>query len=350
MSLHVEGQDCPVCSAHLFDDDDVVFCPICGAPHHRECYKAVGHCAFEADHGTPRQYERPAPHTEPENDAPPKKEARADKTCPHCGKPCAKDTLFCPNCGQNLSGGPANGSQAGYNPYGQAGQQPYGQPGGQGPYQNTGAPPFGGYGPVMPDPYGGVNPEEEIDGVPAKDMAKFVTANTQRYIPKFKKLHAKANGSWNWAAFLFPSGWLFFRKCYKPGILALLLSFISSALFMPIQIFMNDVMSSLPTKVSTMDAYAAMMQHMGEAGTFAWVTLGVGLLLSLTVRIIFGVYADAIYKRRVISGIQKIKSSEDLLEDYEGNLLRKGGVNFIMLLVALMASNWFSSMLVIFLT
>ena len=48
MSISIEGEKCPVCGAYLFDEDDVVFCPECGAPHHRECYNAVGHCALAA--------------------------------------------------------------------------------------------------------------------------------------------------------------------------------------------------------------------------------------------------------------------------------------------------------------
>ena len=58
MGVTVEGQKCPVCDAYLFDNDDVVFCPECGAPHHRECYHSIGHCAFESTHGTEQQYKR----------------------------------------------------------------------------------------------------------------------------------------------------------------------------------------------------------------------------------------------------------------------------------------------------
>ena len=31
MSISIEGEKCPVCGAYLFDEDDVVFCPECGA-------------------------------------------------------------------------------------------------------------------------------------------------------------------------------------------------------------------------------------------------------------------------------------------------------------------------------
>ena len=347
MSLHIEGQDCPVCHAHLFDDDDVVFCPVCGTPHHRDCYKAVGHCALEADHGTPRQYAPPekAPEGEAKRDK--ANAGQTGKKCPRCGENCMPDTLFCPRCGQNLSGNPAGGP-SGYNPYNGQGYPGAGPQGG--PYQNAGGPPpFGGFGPVMPDPYGGVSPDEDIDGIPAGDMAKFVAANTQHYLPRFKRMGERARSSWNWAAFLFPSGWLFFRKCYKPGILVLLISFISTVLYMPIQIFMNDITSALPTSVSYMEYYDAILLHIGEAGAFSWAALGVGLLLALTLRIFIGAYGDYIYKRHVVHTIRKIKSDENLLEDYEENLLRKGGVNPLMLLVALMASNWFSALMVMLL-
>lgn len=344
MSRHVEGENCPVCGAHLFDDDDIVFCPICGAPHHRDCYNALGHCALEADHGTPRQYKRPEERQQNEDAGRQEggqQSQGGSKPCPRCGTSCAPGTLFCPHCGLSLTGGPQG--QSGYNPYNR-------QNGQAGPYQNTGGPPpFGGFSPVMPDPYGGVNPEEKIEDIPAKDIAIFVSSNTQRYLPKFKQLQGKSKASWNWAAFLFPSGWLFFRKCYKPGILVLLLGFISTVLSMPMQLFFNDVLGQLPTTATYPEVYGAMLQNIGNAGVFAWVTQALGLLLSLTIRIVIGVLGDSIYKNHVIESIRKIKADDNLLEDYEGNLVHKGGINPLMLLVAFLASNWFSAILAMFL-
>ena len=52
MSADLKGKTCGVCHAYLFPEDDVVFCPVCGAPHHRECYNKIGHCALEEAHGT----------------------------------------------------------------------------------------------------------------------------------------------------------------------------------------------------------------------------------------------------------------------------------------------------------
>ena len=47
MSLNTEGVSCVRCHAYLFPEDDIVYCPVCGAPHHRECYNQLGHCALE---------------------------------------------------------------------------------------------------------------------------------------------------------------------------------------------------------------------------------------------------------------------------------------------------------------
>ena len=37
---------CPVCDRVFIDGDDIVVCPKCGAPYHRECYESKGKCIF----------------------------------------------------------------------------------------------------------------------------------------------------------------------------------------------------------------------------------------------------------------------------------------------------------------
>ena len=43
---------CPVCNSNFTENDDVVVCPDCGTPHHRECYKKIGKCFNENMHGS----------------------------------------------------------------------------------------------------------------------------------------------------------------------------------------------------------------------------------------------------------------------------------------------------------
>ena len=39
-------EKCPVCENEFTNDDDIVVCPLCGTPHHRECYKKNGECGY----------------------------------------------------------------------------------------------------------------------------------------------------------------------------------------------------------------------------------------------------------------------------------------------------------------
>ena len=38
------NQKCPVCENEFLTTDDIVVCPLCGTPHHRDCYKKNGEC------------------------------------------------------------------------------------------------------------------------------------------------------------------------------------------------------------------------------------------------------------------------------------------------------------------
>ena len=42
--MDYRGQHCPICGKEFCDGDDIVVCPECGTPYHRECYKTAGHC------------------------------------------------------------------------------------------------------------------------------------------------------------------------------------------------------------------------------------------------------------------------------------------------------------------
>ena len=45
-----KNEKCPVCNTEFKDGDDIVTCPVCGTPHHRECYNKIGHCINEDKH------------------------------------------------------------------------------------------------------------------------------------------------------------------------------------------------------------------------------------------------------------------------------------------------------------
>ena len=317
MGISVEGQKCPVCNAYLFDKDDVVFCAECGAPHHRDCYLSLGHCAYIEYHGTDKQYKRPELKTEQPND-----DIKSKPTVEYrvIDSPDANSTV-CANCksvfDKNLSVCPHCGTPKGYQ------TTPFGTP------------------IIMVDAFGGVDKNDVIDGASATDIKDFVAVNTQRYLPRFKKLNKKSKLSWNWGAFFFPQAWFFYRKIYFPGVFFFLMTFLFSVMASAI----NLVLNSAPDEV--FKSYTVMYQYIADnIATFNTniVTIsGVGLLGGVILRIFSALFGDWIYRKTALESIQKLKISDDEVQSdipLALRLRKKGGVNPFMGLIGLFALQW----------
>lgn len=288
MSLSVEGQQCPVCHAYLFDEDDIVYCPVCGAPHHRECYNSLGHCALEELHGTDKQYTRPEANEEQKED---KREeeikTEADHIiCRSCGEEIPSDAKFCPHCRA---------------------------------------------------PVGFINTEEDLgfgddkttDGATAKDIARFTMLNPVRYVRKFFSLSDKNRLSWNWAAFLVPVQWSFFRKNYKSGILMGIVQTAASMLMIPLNISMNQFY----TEGATYNELAQLMlQNFDKIGWLPMLLAFIGTALYLGVCFFSATHADYFYRCRAIKEIKAAAPLND--EDKAEYFRKKGGVNLFSFLIS----------------
>ena len=255
MSLQDNEKYCALCHAHLFDDDDIVYCPVCGAPHHRECYKSKGNCALEEFHGTENQYDKLKRAQE---------EKEQEKT--------EQETET------------ANGS-----------------------FQT----PFGSFSPI--DFLGGVAPDTVIEeGVTAKDAAQFVFSNTMRFIPKFVR---GRKASWNLFAFFFPGGWYLSRKMYKEGIVASLIQVIGTLLTVPYQTTrINLGIYSAKTYSQMLEMTVA---NWDKFSTGAILALLIGLMLTAAVHVLSGIFADWLYRNHVIKTVREINAeSEDKPTDF----------------------------------
>ena len=65
------GEKCLVCQNVFTDEDDIVVCPECGTPHHRECWFANGCCINEELHAAGYEYKTAEKENEPESEKTP---------------------------------------------------------------------------------------------------------------------------------------------------------------------------------------------------------------------------------------------------------------------------------------
>lgn len=215
--MNYNNQPCPACGRLMTDKDDVVVCPVCATPQHRECWAENGKCANDALHASGYIWEREktaATAEEPANEqqdgirichicgsenpsdilhcgncgalfGEQKQNNTDSKKCAFCGKVNSDDALHCNQCGAPLS---ANATSTAF---------------------------FGG------TPYiAGTNipADEKIGENTAGDLAIYTRASAGRYVKKFKRFESGKKFSFNFAALFFSPGWFFYRKLYKAGI------------------------------------------------------------------------------------------------------------------------------------
>ncbi len=303
---------CRICGGYLFDDDDVVVCPICGAPHHRDCYNSVGHCGDEDNHGTPLQYDK---QLKKENAANGKK-ATADKIiCPNCGNLCNQNDKFCPKCSAPLTARYAESTN----------NSPFSAPFGR------------AFVIGKQDPCGGINPKTELgNGVKASDAAAFVGIGSQRYIPRFAAFSSGfSKSSWNWAAFIFPAAWMFYRKMYFKAMAVFIIQLAASICSFPLS---NAISEILPANYTQADLVS--LNFLSGKLLVPTIIFLAAAVLSFTLRIIVGMFGDRIYKGHCIDKISEIKGNKDI-EDEEIEITKRGGTNlFVALLSILLLNYW----------
>ncbi len=307
MSIKNEGKQCSVCHAYLFEEDDVVYCPECAAPHHRDCYNSIGHCALEELHGTDKQYDIVKRQQE---------EAQAEKQ-EHTEN--SRVTVKCGMCGEDYPIGDKQCPKC-HTP------------------NTVGINTFVGY-----DFLGGVPADMDIgEGVTADEAKRFVAVNTPRYIPKFAAMSFGKKASWNWLAFLFPCGWFLSRKMYIKGIIFGILTVAITLLQFPLVLAVDGLGIA---GGSYMQLTSMIAENLDKIGGIAVLLAFASLVLDLALRIVSGLFGDAMYRRYALSNIKDIKNgSADIELDYR----KLGGVNFFAMLIGLLAVQYLPTIILAF--
>lgn len=280
---------CPVCGKAFLPEDDVAVCPLCGAPHHRACYKQLGHCAHAADHGTSRQWKPPV--TREDEDA---------RICGNCGTANPPDAVVCACCGYHIDQPlPPDPTQ--------------GQP-------SVDADVF--YAKFSP--YVGMAPDSLIDGSPAVDVAVFLGPNAGFYLSRFHFMQVqKGKISWNWASALFPAGWLLYRKMYKAFVPVFLITLLFALPGILLACSAARQLFSEPAAVRSLWRGADILSG---APPLLGLAFNISVTLQFFFRLLMASMSNHLYRRHTMASMARIRAEASGEPEYRCALTRKGGV------------------------
>ena len=333
--ISYKGFACPSCGKAFEENDDIVVCPECGAPHHRDCWAKEGCCCFSASHQEGFAWERVrgnySVYLPPENG-----DASGElKTCPKCN--CKNDTkeAFCRNCGFHFYGYERETYK-----YDEARQRP--------PSHSA------------LDPLNGVGSGAMLDGVPAGDLAKFVGPNTMYYMPIFHRVaHIKKARRFNFAAFVFTGAWMLYRKQYKRGAIFFLLFLLLEAVSLFVTYsysapLSRQILERAGVEISHLFALTAQQQMEMMNGFFAlspsqlilfFLPTGIRIV-KLALSLWIGGCANKWYYQFCIERVKEINKNAASTEEFNEELVRKGRINLpltLCLLVCFFIWNYFES-------
>lgn len=303
------GQKCPICNNEFSGNDDIVVCPLCGTPHHRECYKKNGECGNFDMHNDgfrwmPENVNTQSSVEQPVNEAPQNQNPFTEPIPP------------------TYSGTPYSSTQASSTVF----------------FSN------------QPNPFS-LFPEEIADGVTTEEAADFVQASSYKYVQNFFYEKSKKK-TFNWVAFLFAPYWFFYRKMHKLGAIFFAVFFSLSLLstYSKPLVDLNNAVYDLNTKYETFDenmsdeeAESYLDQMTADLrGVFSSNVAGSVMLLvfsvaNLGLHIFVGFKANKWYYDFTVKEIRKIKSQTSDTNQQKLLYYKNGGVAFGITAVVLIA-------------
>ena len=329
--MRYTGETCPVCHKVFADEDDVVVCPECGTPHHRNCYALANACANAPLHEagfvwTPaaqNEARRTAPVSTLLTDKPNEKtpdDGHNIVFCPECGAENAAEEPVCTQCGARLY----NNANAGA-PFLPPVQLP------------DGAQRLYGAGTVV------IAPTDTIDGNTVADTAEYVQANARKYIPRFYAMEKTGKKvSWNWASFFFAPYWYFFRKLYAVGaVLMLLQLLVVGCTTTPRMVEQTDAFYNTAEQVMTqMEEGTLARSEAVQSYTQAYMQIVslpeyiISVCSNFAIALFSGLFGNYLYKKKAAKDIARLRAQSHSPEEYRLLLFRRGGMSVLMCVAA----------------
>ena len=293
------GNPCPYCGKNFEANDDIVVCPECGTPHHRECYKEHSACANEGKHGENFEWKSViVPHVhKPE----PGETSPAEKAvCSNCGTENPGNSRYCLSCGAPLSEEPTrNRHDDSFEEFQRERTR------------------------ILTESF-----SSSFDGVSAKETAIYVRNNVGYFLPRFAAFSKGAKFDTNFSAFIFSYFYLFYRKMYGLGL----------------AVFAATSILSIPTLLLDFQMVQEQYVELGMLSQVIWnvphqETLAIysiiANLLIWIIRIALMMFFNRLYYRKVVENIKKArtflanKSEKEISSFFQKN----GGTGLIVPLI-----------------
>ncbi len=284
---------CSACGEAFKENDDVVVCPQCGSPYHRDCYEKAGKCVFSDKHGTGFEYKRPAQDIK--------------KRCGNCGAQNDSDASVCKNCGTSLeqpekddvvSGNAASNEAPKYEPLGG--------------FSNGAAAAF-----MLEIP-------KEIDGISSGEWAKYIGNSAPYYLLQFKQMddtHRKTG--FCWSALIFPPMYFLYRKMWLEGI-------VSAVVFM---------LLAIPSVLYTLDSVGVTLSVLSLSSAALDNLSLICNILSWVLQVVCGLFAFYLFRKSSFKKLTSLKSASADDDAYKNELARRSGpsrVAVVLLFVGIM--------------
>lgn len=346
--MNYYNQRCPQCKKVFTKDDDIVVCPVCGTPQHRECYEEENRCVnahmhlqgyvWEPDRNndnavaeehTPWQnhyYYQPNENEESYSEHFTEGDDSQDKPdfiiCGNCGTRNDADAVFCKHCSASLSQPDYDcndeNTEFKNNVYNQDSKFGFGSGG------MNGIP--------LSFLFDNIKDDDKIaENVTVLDADKYIQRNTALYNLIFRRIYLKNRSRFNFAAFLFSGGWFLYRKQYFLGTILTLIMGIcicGSIVFLPAYYSIySEIYSSGIT--SEVEMYSYLMSLPFEK-LLLYSASSLFKIAQYIVMIISGIIANRCYYKHVVEKVVSAKENFKKATEMDEHLKKSGGVDTVL--------------------
>lgn len=279
------GMTCVSCQEPFTDQDDVVVCPTCGAPHHRNCYMAEKRCALAAQHAPDFAWQ-----PDPDALSAPAGELRL-QVCTHCNTTNPAEAEACRFCGRPLAAAPAGSDTGDAQPRQQDAAS-------RGSYQPHGA---AGQTNNSWSPFVAVDDTWQVEGVSARELAAYTGNSSYYFITQFRRLLSnRFQLSWNWGALFFNFFYFFYRRMYKMGLVLLGFYFVS--------ILPNILCYIGPTDAS-MEVMGVVIRYNSQMAADTAMISQILSTLRWFVSILCAMFANKLFLRTALNDISRFRTA-----------------------------------------